>query len=128
MRLLDSARVSLGKIAIFWLLWTECRRRKVNVSWSTMPLHRRHFGISKNKGLLVGVYDGDRRVITLSPASWFDPWTLAHELGHHVLWQKKGARHTEAQANTAAREIVCAIVPRIESTLLANEFNRELPS
>lgn len=81
----------------------------------------------------IGLYCAAERTVYIAPAHWSDPWTLAHEIGHHRMTLRQGGRHSEAMADEAGRRIVQRLLrqypfPQIVIPLLADEIDTNLPA
>lgn len=125
------ARAALGalRVGLFVDLLKVAERRGLVVAWSTTE----RIGNRDRAGRLpIGWYDSETQVILLAPGHWLDPWTLAHEIGHHDAGHASAKEYGpkgEVVADAAGRRIIEGLIKknpwRLEA--LSREMDAELP-
>jgi len=113
---------TVARLALFSKLWTLATQKGIIVAWSFSKL--RATSRSRSKEDIIGLYYYDHKMVLLGSGHFLDPYTLAHELGHHELRRKK---HTELDADRVAREIIENFSSDVSLALLQGEMDENLP-
>ena len=118
-----SLKQTVARLTLFARLWIVAKQKGLVVAWSFNRL--RATPRSRSKENIIGLYYSDHGLVLLGAGHFLDPYTLAHELGHHELRKRK---HTEADANLKAREIISRICDANVLFLMQGEMDESLSS